>query len=190
MHRPDRSLLHHGGILSTRRSATKIGKIAVAATLVALTHGQLASAAPPNVDRDVEDAYTIDLDPGVGCSFPLQIAATDAKVRVVTFEDENGEPVRTIAVRTGVVLTYTNLTTRESISFKTSGSVTSTLTTNGTNTVTATGHNGLILFPSDVPAGPTATQYTGKIVYTVDADGTFTLLSTSNEGTDICAALS
>ena len=43
---PRPSLLRHGGILSTRSSTTKIGKIAVAATLVALTHGQLASAAP------------------------------------------------------------------------------------------------------------------------------------------------
>ena len=61
---------------------------------------------------------------------------------------------------------------------------------NGVDTVTATGHNGLILFPSDIPAGPTATQYTGKIVYTVDnATGIFTLVSASNKGTDVCAAL-
>jgi hypothetical protein len=59
----------------------------------------------------------------------------------------------------------------------------------GTQTVTATGHNGLILFPSDVPAGPTATQYTGQIVYTIDAEGIFTLVSTSGQATDICAAL-
>jgi hypothetical protein len=172
--------------LSTRSSTTKIGKIAVAATLVALTHGQLAFAAP----RDVVKTPTFELPAGLGCEFPLRIEGTDASVRVVTFEDENGEPVRTITVRTGVVLTYTNVDTGETISFKTSGSVESTVTVDGVATVTATGHNGLILFPSDVPAGPTATQYTGKIVYTVDADGTFTLLSTSNEGTDICAALS
>jgi hypothetical protein len=188
MRRRDTSLLHHGGILSTRRSATKIGKIAVAATLVALTHGQLASAAPPDVVHDVEDAYTIDLDPGVGCEFSLRLHASDGKVRVVTFEDENGDPVRTIEVRTGVVLTYTNVDTGKSIRFKTSGSVKSTVF-GEVNTVTLTGHNGLILFPSDVPAGPTTTQYTGKIVYT-DAAGTFTLVSTSNEGTDVCAAVS
>jgi hypothetical protein len=183
---PRHSLLRHGGILSTRSSTTKIGKIAVAATLVALTHGQLAFAAP----RDVQEGRIIDLDPGVGCSFPLRIGATDAMVRVVTFEDENGEPVRTINVRTGVVLTYTNLTTGEIISFKTSGSVESTVTGDEVNTVTATGHNGLILFPTDSPAGPTATQYTGKIVYTVDKTGNFTLVSASGKSTDICAALS
>jgi hypothetical protein len=164
---------------------TKIGKIAVAATLVALTHSQLASAAP----RDVEVIPSIDLPAGLGCLFPLRIEATDAMARVVTFEDQNGEPVRIITARTGVVLTYTNLTTGESIKFKTSGSVQSKVIANGLETVTATGHNGLILFPSDVPPGPTATQYTGRIVYTVDATGVFTLVSASNEGTDICAAL-
>jgi hypothetical protein len=174
--------------LSTRSSTTKIGKIgkiAVVATLVALTHGQLAFAAP----RDVEPEGTITLPAGLGCEFELQIKASDGMVRFVTFEDENGQPVRTIAVRTGVVLTYTNVDTGESISFKTSGSVQSTVTGDQADTVTLTGHNGLILFPGDVPAGPTTTQYTGKVVYT-DAAGTFTLVSTSNEGTDICAALS
>jgi hypothetical protein len=182
------SLLRHGGILSTRSSTIKIGKIAVAATLVALTHGQLAFAAP----RTVEETPTVDLPAGLGCpSFPLRIEGTDAMVRVVTFEDQNGGSVRTITVRTGVVLTYTNLTTGETISFKTSGSVTRTATANGVDTVTATGHNGLILFPTDIPAGPTATQYTGKIVYTVDqASGLFTLVSASGKRTDICAALS
>jgi hypothetical protein len=169
-----------------RSSTTKIGKIAVAATLVALTHGQLAFAGP----RDVVQTPTFDLPACLGCSFPLLIEGTNANLRVVTFKDENGGPVRTINVRTGVVLTYTNRTTGESISFKTSGSVESTVTANGINTVAATGHNGLILFPSDSPAGPTATQYTGKIVYTVDEAGNFTLVSASGKNTDICAALS
>jgi hypothetical protein len=173
--------------LSTRSSTTKIGKIAVAATLVALTHSQLAFAAP----RTVEQQQTFNLAAGEGCSFPLRIEGTDAMARVVTLEYQNGQPVRIITARTGVVLTYTNLTTGETISFKTSGSVQSKVSVNGVDTITATGHNGLILFPTDIPAGPTATQYTGKIVYTVDnATGIFTLVSASNKGTDICAALS
>ena len=74
--------------------------------------------------------------------------------RVVTLEYQNDEPVRIITARTGVVLTYTNLTTGETISFKTSGSVQSKVSVNGVDTITATGHNGLILFPTDIPAGP------------------------------------
>ena len=61
----------------------------------------------------------------------------------------------------------------------------------GTMTFTATGHNGLVLFPSDVPAGPSTTQYIGRIVYHVDPmTGVFTLLQESNNQRDVCAELS
>ena len=60
----------------------------------------------------------------------------------------------------------------------------------GSQTVTVTGHNVLILFPSDVPAGPSTTLYVGRVVYTIGTDGVFTLVSTSGTATDICAALS
>jgi hypothetical protein len=57
--------------------------------------------------------------------------------------------------------------------------------------VTATGHNGLILFPDDVPAGPTTTQYNGRIVYTYNTvTGFIEVLETSGKATDICAELS
>ena len=36
---------------------------------------------------------------------------------------------------------------------------------------------------------PSTTQYVGRIVYTVDESGVFTLVSTSGRSTDICAAL-
>ena len=60
----------------------------------------------------------------------------------------------------------------------------------GSQTVTLTGNNVLIMFPSDVPAGPSTTLYVGRVVYTVDAGGVFTLVSTSGRATDLCAALS
>jgi hypothetical protein len=47
----------------------------------------------------------------------------------------------------------------------------------------------LILFPTDVPAGPSTTLYVGRVVFTVVGD-VFTLRSTSGTATDICAALS
>ena len=56
--------------------------------------------------------------------------------------------------------------------------------------VTATGCNGLILYPSDVPAGPSATAYRGRIVYTVDlATGIFTLVSAIGPSVDVCDEL-
>jgi hypothetical protein len=46
------------------------------------------------------------------------------------------------------------------------------------------------VFPSDVPAGPSTTLYVGRVVYTVDVNGDFTLVSTRGTATDICAELS
>jgi hypothetical protein len=60
----------------------------------------------------------------------------------------------------------------------------------GSQTVTVTGHNVLILFPTDVPAGPSTTLYVGRVVCTIGVDQVFTLKSTSGKATDICAALS
>ena len=97
-----------------------------------------------------------------------------------------------------MLLTYTNYGTKpkkpvagESITIRTDGSVAETVVNpDGTLTVTATGHNGLIMFPSDEPAGPTTTHYIGKIVYNIDPNtGVFTLVSTSGQSLDICAEL-
>jgi autotransporter passenger strand-loop-strand repeat protein len=92
----------------------------------------------------------------------------------------------------GFLLTYTNLDTGNSVTIRTDGSVSkTTVNPDGTQTVSAAGHNGLILFPTDVPAGPTTTHYIGRIIYNVDpATGVFTLVSTTGSRRDICAELS
>lgn len=147
----------------------------------------------------VEEKPDVLLPAGLGCpDFILGLSATGSDPLVREFTDKQGNVVRTISVGNDVVLTYTNygtdpenLVAGESITFKTAGSVTRTeIDEDGTLTVTGTGHNGLILFPSDVPAGSTATQYVGRIVYNVDpVTGVFTLVSTSGRQVDICAAL-
>jgi hypothetical protein len=53
-----------------------------------------------------------------------------------------------------------------------------------------TGHNVLVLFPTDIPAGPSTTLTVGQTVFKVDATGVFTVLKVSGKSTDICAALS
>ena len=47
----------------------------------------------------------------------------------------------------------------------------------------------LILFPTDVPAGPSTTLHVGRVVYTIDTNGVFTVQRVSGTSTDICAAL-
>ena len=167
---------------TTRRLALAVGLAAVA-----LTATQPAFAQGPFI-----------LDAGLGCEFNLGIKATGGNLVTREFTDAAGNVVRTITAGKGVDLTYTNYgpdpgspVAGESVTVKTAGSVTKTVNNpDGTQTVTGTGHNGLILFPTDVPAGPTTTHYIGRIVYTVDPDtGIFTLQSTTGQERDICAEL-
>jgi hypothetical protein len=132
------------------------------------------------------------LDAGLGCNFQLSIKSTGEPLQERVFTDKDSRPVRSIAAGKGVQLTFTNVTSAASLSFKANGSVTKqTFNPDGTTTVVATGHNGLVLFPSDDPKGPSTTLYIGRVVYMVDnSTGVFTLLGTSGKSTDICAVLS
>jgi hypothetical protein len=126
------------------------------------------------------------------------LEATGGKLVTREFTDAEGNVVRSITAGKGVDLTYTNYgldpenpVAGESVTVKTAGSVTKTVfNPDGTMTVTGTGHNGLILFPSDIPAGPTTTHYIGSIVYTINlVTGVFTLRRTTGQERDICAEL-
>src|SRR4051794_12654243 len=92
---------------------------------------------------------------------------------------------------TGSSLTLTNLSNGNSITLPSNGSVTQTTAPNadGTSTVTIEGHNILLLFRADTPAGPSTTLVVGRVLFTVDRKGNFNVLSISGTTTDICAAL-
>jgi hypothetical protein len=90
------------------------------------------------------------------------------------------------------MLTFTNLATGKTLALSSNGSVERD-TFNADRTITtvdALGYNVIILFPTDVPAGPSTTLYVGRVVYTVDAAGVFRIQTHSGPTTDICAALS
>jgi hypothetical protein len=160
----------------------------------------LAAAAlvAPAQSAAAEDVSFI-LPAGTGCDFRLGVSWTGGNLQTKEFQDEDGDTVRLLVSGKGTVITYTNYGYKpgrnpaavDSITIRTDGSVTETVTNpDGTQTVTATGHNGLILFPSDIPEGPSTIHYIGKIVYTVDPDtGVFTLVSTSGQAIDVCAEL-
>jgi opacity protein-like surface antigen len=160
----------------------------LAAALLAVSSA--AVAAPPPVRPNFTPPP---VPAGEGCAFELGITGTDAKARIKTFK--NGKQ---IISGKGFLLTYTNRDSGESVTFQTNGTaeVTSAPDANNVVTVTATGSNGLVLFSSDasnVPGvgHPSAIQYTGRIVYTVDLDnGFFTLISASGPRRDLCAELS
>ena len=87
---------------------SKTNRLLASATLLAalsLTIAQPAFAAAPKP----EPPATYDLPAGLACTFPLLLETSAGEVRTITFTTENGEPGRIISVKTGVVLTYTNL---------------------------------------------------------------------------------
>jgi hypothetical protein len=85
-------------------------------------------------------------------------------------------------------LTFTNLSNDKSVTLLSNGSVNKSQTTGNITTFQATGKNVLILFPTDVPEGPSSTLYTGRLIYTVDnTTGVFTVVSSSGRTTDLCA---
>jgi hypothetical protein len=134
----------------------------------------------------------IDLPAGSACpGFDLRVEIWNNENRVVReFRDKNGNVVRVLTAGQGSDLVFTNLSTHQTLSLAGNGAVEHiSLNPDGSQTWVVTGHNVLILFPTDVPAGPSTTLYVGRTVFTVAPDGVFTLQSTSGTATDVCAAL-
>ena len=151
----------------------------------------VASTAALAVFPGAAAAADLTFPAGVACDFELALDVAGGNQHEHTFVDANGNTVRILSAGVGSQLTFTNLSNDATIALPSNGSVTNTVfNADGSQTVTVTGHNVLILFPTDVPAGPSTTLYVGRVVFTVGVDGVFTLKSTSGTATDICAALS
>lgn len=134
---------------------------------------------------------TLDLPAGLACAFDLRVEIWGGNQVYKEFFDKNGALVRKLSAGKGSRLRFTNLDTGDTFSVKPNGSVTHiAFNPDGSYTSSTTGHNVLILFPTDVPPGPSTTAYVGRVVYTVGLDGVFTLQEVSGKSTDICAALS
>ena len=155
---------------------------AVAWAAALLVSAQASFAAPVHLEFPA----------GTACTFGLAIDGVGGDQRTDhSFVDADGNTVRILSTGTGFQLTLTNLASGATLALPANGAVADTVfNADGSQTVTLTGHNVLILFPSDVPAGPSTTLYVGRVVYTADANGVFTLVSTSGTATDLCAALS
>jgi hypothetical protein len=168
----------------------KARDLAPGVAALALASAVAVATAAPAAAAPVGDLH-LDLPAGLACAtFDLHVDGTGSKQKAKTFTDQDGNQVKVITAGKGYDLTFTNVASGESISFPSNGSVQRiTFNEDGTQTVQATGHNVVILFPTDVPAGPSTTLYTGRLVYTVDGAGNFTVQSTSGPTTDICALL-
>jgi hypothetical protein len=141
------------------------------------------------------DTFTFTLPAGQACpDFDLKIDLTTPDHRVMkTFFDANGNPVRYLAAGQGNKFVFSNAADGFSLSVKTGGSVEHiTPNADGTQTWVTTGHELVILFPTDSPPGPATILYIGRLVFNLDP-ATFTFLgmqSFTGKSTDICATLS
>jgi len=136
------------------------------------------------------DSVVLDLPSGLACNFDLHIVVSGGNQQIKEFKDINGKLIRSITAGTGTALRFTNLSNGKTLTTKSNGAVSHTqYNSDGSYTVTGTGHNVLILFPTDIPAGPTTTLYVGRLLYSVDLDGVFTLIESNGNHRDICASL-
>ena len=90
-----------------------------------------------------------------------------------TFTDPNGNPIVVLAGKSGAV-TYTNLDTNESLTFPSRGTALRVTTqSDETQLLEFSGNVGILLFPLDVPAGPSTTQINGRLVLSVGSGDRF-----------------
>lgn len=153
--------------------------------LVALGLTALAAPAQANPPVPTPPTGPATFDAGQACAFPLTYSGTGGFT--TTHTTRHG----TITAGRGQSLPLTNATTGKATTLPASGVVDITTTRpDGSTQVVALGAHVIILFPTDVPAGPSTTLYKGRVVYTIDANGVWTILSSSGPTRDMCAALS
>lgn len=138
-------------------------------------------------------AADVEFPEGWACDFGLGIdvgpAVGGGTLR--EWKDADDNVIRTLQAGTGPALTFTNLDTGATFSTPSNGSVLSTrFRADGTQVVQMTGHTILIMYPTDVPAGPSTTLYVGRVTFTVDAGFVSTITSSAGYTVDICAMLS
>ena len=162
------------------------------ATLIGflLTLAGMLGSVTPALAADAPDVV-FDYPAGVACWFDLRVEISLNQNRVERqFTDKNGNLVRMLTAGKGSTLVFTNLVTGKTLSLKPNGAVEHiTMNPDGSRTVTFTGHNVVILFPNDVPAGPSTTLHMGRVTYAIDPNQVFTLQSIRGQSTDICGAL-
>lgn len=147
-------------------------------------------AIPANAAEDPPD-FTVTFTKGIACAgFDLLVEGWDGKRHTKEFKDKKGF-VRVLSAGTGSALRFTNVASGAKLALRSNGAVSQiTLYPDGSYIQKLTGHNVLILFPTDVPPGPSTTLYVGRVVFTVDTNAVTTVLEESGNKTDICAAVS
>lgn len=140
----------------------------------------------------VTPAAALTLEPGQGCDFGLSVDTGNGgpqHYREAT--DKDGNVLWWLSAGRGNDLVFTNLDSGATFSTNATGAAWKGVPhPDGSLTVTMTGQNVLIMFPTDVPAGPSTTIYSGRVVFDIGADGVYTIRSIQAAALDVCAMLS
>jgi hypothetical protein len=158
----------------------------LALTLVSasLSLGSLQASAQATPD------FTVPFEAGVACSFPLTIEGTNAKGISTEYTDKDGN-LNVWLTGKGYAFRYTNTTTGKSTTTKSQPAAQHTITyPDGSQRITTYGASLIVMFPTDIPAGPTTKYYNGVTDMTITAQGVGTLIDEDAYGIDICHVLS
>ncbi|MFF2485755.1 hypothetical protein ACFVSU_05105 [Microbacterium sp. NPDC058062] len=170
-----------GRPIMAQKNRRRIAAIAAAVALGIVAIPSPASAAD----------FEFTLPAGQACAFELKVNGTGGSLIDREFTNPKTGAVRTLSAGRGSDLTFTNVSTGATFSLKGNGSVFSTtVDVDGAATIRGTGHNVIIMFPTDHPAGPSTTLYVGRVAFESDDQSNFTILSSSGRTTDICAEVS
>jgi hypothetical protein len=129
---------------------------------------------------------------GVACAFPLGLDGGEFPPERKTFTDPSGNPIVVLSAGKSGAVTYTNLVTEETLTFPSRGTALRVTTRpDETLLLEFSGNVGILLFPTDVPAGPSTTQINGRLVFTFNpVDGFTEVRKQVGHQIDVCAALS
>ncbi len=145
-----------------------------------------------NAHRTPLDApdFIVPFDAGVACDFPLTIEGTDAKLCIKEFTDKRGR-LNTVVEGKGYNFLFTNVATGKSTTQKSQHAQQHTVFyPDGSQKITTDGAVLIVMFPTDIPAGPSTTYYNGHTVLRITAEGVGTLEPPHAHARDICAELS
>ena len=157
----------------------------IGATLCAASLG--ANAHPFPVDPP---DFAVPFDAGLACHFPLTLEGWEGKTRTREFTDNLGN-ANTVITGKGHDFRFTNDANGKTTTQKSQGVQQHIVVyPDGSQKYTTNGALLLIMFPTDIPAGPSTTYYNGHTVLNISADGVGTLEPPHAHARDICAELS
>jgi hypothetical protein len=157
----------------------------LAGAAAALVFAAPVAAVPPTRGPAPIDPVTFPA--GIACpGFAVTVSAEVNKQTMTVFYDRDGNPIRATVVGRLVMTFEGNGAT---LSLRLGDAIHLTFNPDGSLTVVGTGNVVYISFPSDVPPGPSATLYSGRLELSIAPDGTGTVVETAGKSLDICAAL-